>query len=1784
MKKQLPQSALKIVDRIYRDAVKTNRQPEMVRAVIYRIAISSSFEEEVNVIAITTIQEELAKSHDLAVTSLLESMLAELYWSYYRNNRWQIMERSVVAGFSETDIRLWDVNRFFSEVITLYNLSVSRADILQNIPLKLYDNILTRADGSKIYRPTLYDFLAHRALEFFSMGESGLTRPGEQYSPDHPGYLGNNNEFLGMEISTPDTMSLLFQTMKIYRDLTRFHLNDTDPRALLEITLNRLDFARSNGHGIADRDQLYLQLLEELSEKYKSHSYYTWIRFQVAEYYFRAGSDYDPENPDDERRHYFIEAYNICRDALTLHPKGEGAGDCRMLMETIKAPSLSVKVPEANPPGQPMLFLTSCKNHDKIYYRVVRVSQQRFKEMRQSDRANLPEWISGQKPLHSWSLNTNDPGDYRMHSFEYGTPVLDKGYYLLVASSDPAFPVRDQLLYAAPFQVTSIALMSRSDNSRRVTLLATDRDTGAPMANVKVVASFRTYDYQKRGWVENRYGEFLTGRDGTAVIPPPDGPQEHRSLTLLLAGPKGDTLFVDDIINIRGAAPVDEKIVYQTHLFLDRKIYRPGQTLFFKGIVIRRQGKVQSVATKQNVTIRLVDVNYKEVGRLNMTTNEYGSFQGSFVLPATGITGMMTLSTEHGSERFRMEEYKRPKFAVKINPLEGAYKPGDEVTVQGSADAYAGFAVTGASVKYRVTRQVRYPYRGYRFFPWYPEPAVEISHGEGTIGDDGLFTIKFIAIPDGKVPKERKPVFHYSIYVDITDLNGETHSATASVAVGYTMLLLAAEIPASVDKNGELVFPVEATNLNDQPLEASGTWTLYYQEPSGSLYRSRLWSKPDTWVMEEAEFRKLFPNDQYRTELTDRPVAVRLAEGTFNTGAGVNPDLTVLRRRASGNYLLVLESKDPSGDSITYERQFQLFSPADRDVPAPTFFSARALKATAEPGETVTILAGSSERNSLRYTLEYDGRVLEERWIDLRGRQQQIQIPVKESHRGGVAVHLAGVSLNREFRQTINIAVHHTNKKLDIAFSTFRDKLQPGEQEEYRVTITGSKGEKVLAELLTGMYDASLDVFAANSWSLSPFTQHRSIMAWGGYCFSSNNSTGYGNDKRSRELFRHQRRSLQFDQLNWFGFYPGYGYMFRDIMYVMEEDADGMMDAPADRPLGALKSKYSLAGGDAEEESLAVPDSVSTEAAAIPDASLVPPRTIFNETAFFFPQLKTDENGDVVFSYRIPESLTEWKLMLLAHTPDLKTGSVEKRLVTQKELMVIPNAPRFFRERDRITFTAKVTNLSDNEQECQVILKLTGGLDGKELDAACGNLAPMKLITVKPGQSGLVSWELKIPERAGAITYRVTAASATFSDGEEMTIPVLTNRMLVTESLPLWLTGKQTKSFSMEKLLNSYTSSTLMHHRLTLEYTSNPAWYAIQALPYMMEFPYECSEQVFSRYYANAMASHIANSQPRIKAVFDAWRNLTPDALMSNLEKNQELKALLLEETPWVRDAASESDRKQRVALLFDLNRMAGEMNATISKLSEQQASNGGWPWFKGGPDSWYITQHIITGFGRLTALGITGDEASHEIGRMVTEGIRYLDRRFEEHYNDLKRRLKDKPDDIHKNHLSHLTVMYMYTRSWYLDSHPLNRSTREAFEWLQKQGVRYWTSQELMMQGYLSLALNRLGERTTAQLIIKSLKERSLVSEEMGRYWRSSPGYYWYEAPIERQALLIEAFAEVAGDHVAVEEMKAWGGSSSSGSGSSARVDVGLSLAGGASSLPARESAAATAAANSAS
>ena len=346
-----------------------------------------------------------------------------------------------------------------------------------------------------------------------------------------------------------------------------------------------------------------------------------------------------------------------------------------------------------------------------------------------------------------------------------------------------------------------------------------------------------------------------------------------------------------------------------------------------------------------------------------------------------------------------------------------------------------------------------------------------------------------------------------------------------------------------------------------------------------------------------------------------------------------------------------------------------------------------------------------------------------------------------------------------------------------------------------------------------------------------------------------------------------------------------------------------------------------------------------------------------------------------------------------AHTQDLKFGQITNELVTQKDLMVVPNPPRFFRENDRITFTAKVSNLSDSVLSGTAQLFLFDAATMKPVDTEFKNTTAQISFTAKKGQSAPLAWDITIPEGIGAVTFKVVAKANKFSDGEEQIIPVLSNSMLVTESVPLSIRKKETKKFTLPTLISQNNgSTTLRNHKLTLEFTSNPAWYAIQSLPYLMEYPYQCAEQTFARFYANTIAAHIANSSPRIKAVFDQWKMQSPDALLSNLEKNQELKALTLEETPWLLDGKDESERKKRVALLFDLNKLAAEKESSLDKLKKLQMSNGGWPWFEGGPDDRYITQYIAIGLGRLDHLGMLKLRTDNDLWNM-TQRISQLSR-----------------------------------------------------------------------------------------------------------------------------------------------------------------------------------------------
>ena len=507
--------------------------------------------------------------------------------------------------------------------------------------------------------------------------------------------------------------------------------------------------------------------------------------------------------------------------------------------------------------------------------------------------------------------------------------------------------------------------------------------------------------------------------------------------------------------------------------------------------------------------------------------------------------------------------------------------------------------------------------------------------------------------------------------------------------------------------------------------------------------------------------------------------------------------------------------------------------------------------------------------------------------------------------------------------------------------------------------------------------------------------------------------------------------------------------------------------------------------------------------------------------------------------FTMPEALTQWKFMGFAHDQQVRSGFLGGKTVTAKDLMVQPNPPRFLREGDVLEFTVKVSNQTAARQQGRVRLSFNDAQNEQSADKLLDNAKPELDFDIPAKESRSYSWRIKVPDGAPFLTYKAVASTGKVSDGEEGYLPVLSRRIFVTESLPLPIRGKAggavTKKFEFEKLLKSGKSSSLVHQNYVVQMVSNPSWYAVMALPYLMEYPHECTEQTFNRLYANALARFIANSDPKIRRVFDQWKG-TP-ALDSPLEKNQDLKSVMVEETPWLRQANSESQARRNVGILFDANRLDSETERTFAKLAEMQLGDGAWPWFPGGPGNDYITLYITTGFGRMRHLGAEFDMAP------ALRSLNRLDGWMSEHYERIQKR-----PDPDKYVPSATDALYLYGRSFFLKDTPVNAPHRKAVEFFLAQSRKHWLKVDnRQSQGHLALALQRFNvfnkfTDTTPKDILRSIKERSVTNEEMGMFWRETElSWWWYRAPIETQALMIEAFDEVMGDKAAVEECRVW-------------------------------------------
>jgi len=1755
VKKSLPKSALTEVKKIYLLAKKEKQDAQVIKSLVYMTGLQRENREDNEVFSIAEIEKEIDISKE-PVTAILNSLLAEMYWNYYQQKRWDLYNRTQTVNFKKDDINTWTAADFHKKIGELYLTSLQPQKLLQQTKLEPFDAIIIKGNTRHL-RPTLFDLLAHRALNYFENDERDIAKPAYAFEIDQASAFDPAADFIHHKFTTKDSLSLSYQALLIYQKLIAFHLKDAKHDALIDADIQRIGFVK-NKSAHPDKDQLYFNTINHIAHQYENIPAAAQAWYLVAAWYNQHADEYKPYG-DTTHRYSRLKAKEICEKVLKNKDAegSEGAINCYNLLNHVNSQSLQFSVEKVNTPNQPFRALVEYRNINQLQLRLIKPDETLKKQLEDQYGDKYWSFILAAKPFRSWEQTLPATNDLQQHSTEIKCDALPTGEYLLIASTDKDFNNKKALVGARIFYVSNISFVNNADD-----FFVLNRDNGQPLANATIQVWEQKYDYKQSKYIKEKAKQYKTDANGffKKEKQTAEAAKRYSNYSYLLdITHNNDRFFMNDLLNdyyyYRDKVPAEPKTTVSVFLFTDRSIYRPGQTVYFKGIVLNRTAVEKKAWANDNyeTTIYLRDANYQDIDTITVKTNEFGSFFGKFQLPQAGLNGDFSIYTkkDNGTAGFKVEEYKRPKFYVDYEPLKGTYKVNDKIKITGIAKSYAGNNIDDATVKYRVVRQPRFIYPWLFWRGWFPPTApMEIAHGEATTDKDGKFMIEFIAIPDQKIEKKLDPVFDYTVYADITDINGETRSGEQKVSVSYKSLLLKATIPATLSIDSLKTLSIRTENMNGEFEPANIKVTIIKLKEEKRLIRNRYWERPDQFVISKEEYIKNFPYDEYDNETDVKSWEKREIVFEKSDSVKMSGEWRVVSGKfATGFYVIEISTKDKNGKEVKDVKYIELYDEKNNQLGTQQYLWTEGAKPI-EPGEKTSVKLGTSADNlfvvqqldkktsnsSLRGTKQKP-QTSNYSFLKLNNEKRSFDFSATEADRGGYGVSWLFIKHNRVYQYNQTITVPWTNKDLSIEFATYREKTLPGSEEKWKLKISGYKNEKVAAEMLASMYDASLDQFYPHQWNKpSIWPSYYSGRSWNG----SQNFVKVESNLKPGVYPDTKYFSKQYDQL--------LSTLFNDVTVVGYGKQQQRALAGRAPGLEVAEMKAAAAPGIIKDEEPGPDDGVELTLDSTMSAQSIKQNTFddaaiqirkkFNETAFFFPDLKTDSSGAIEFSFAIPEALTKWKFQALAQTKEGALGYSSKEIITQKQLMVQPNAPRFLREGDKMEFSTKIVNLTEKELTGQAELQLIDATTNQPVDGWFNNMMPNQFFTVAAGQSEAVKFPIAVPYQFNkALVWRIIAKADAFSDGEENAMPVLTNRMLVTETMPLPMRGIGTKNFSFDKLLKSGGSETLQHYALTVEYTSNPAWYAVQALPYMMEYPYDCAEQIWNRYYANSLATFIANSSPRIKQVFEQWKITDTTALLSNLQKNEELKAVLLEETPWVLQAKNETEQKKNLALLFDMIRMSKELNSSYDKLKQMQSSNGGFVWFKGGPDDRYMTQYIVTGIGHLKKLNSYADGQKAKLDEILATAIPYLDKKIKEDYDNL---VKYKTD-LKKYTPGYSAIQYLYMRS-FSPEYKIAAASQKAYDYFNNRAQLTWTQQNKYMQGMIVLALGRTGDTKTPATILKSLKETSINHEELGMYWKDARrGWFWHEAPIERQALLIEAFQEIGKDTKTVDDLRTW-------------------------------------------
>lgn len=1725
LEKNLPESAEKELDAIEQQAAKDKNDIQLLKTYLYRQKIFQfTIEEDPDQHFIQYAESKIGQLDEVC-NALLHEEIAKAYANYLDENEWRINENLPIDGdISKVEMKYWDKESFKTRINQHYDEALKPVEALKKAKttdfMELFENKNNNEKNIE-YEASLFEFMFHRVAKYYQEQADADDVEGETDVWWLPA-----KDFVKADLGTADNP--LTKCLKIYQDLIAYNLKEKNEDVLIYNDFKRLEFV-NNTLGILLHYTQYQAAMENLKAQHKDNPLSAEITASIAQ---NLMDQYENNVEDSTLFDNYKKAKAMCEQAIAKFPKSQGAKNCENLIKRIEEPQIDLTLNRVQLPNEAIPAVLEYKNTTAPYYRIVKISEKELSKLNNMQQEDLLKELNKKMPVAEQDLMLPAETDYRSHSTLIALPALEEGIYYLTATTKQGVKSEDKTLVLT-FQVSNLGYIV-DQKDEKMTVVTVDRKTGKTVEGVTVELYRREWDYKAREHKTIIIATMKSDKNGRVVL---DGKVKGDNSFCINLRKSDDNLLSERYFRLNEQYRNNNE-VYETKLFTDRAIYRPGQTVYFQGIVTRRQGEDLSLVNNYSEKVSFRDANWQEISSANFNTDEYGSFSGSFVIPSDRLNGVFHLNANRGSVTIRVEEYKRPTFEVTFEQPKEQYKLNQEVTVRGDVKAYAGFGLDDVEYTYRVVRKTSFPWRCWWW--WYPVVDDEqITHGKARTDENGKFAITFNLKPSKTIAPEKQPMFTYEIEVTATSKQGETHADTYSIRAGYNEIAISTDLPHTIEKSDLGKYQITVSNLSWQPAKSRISRKIYRYDDLAKINYFGAMQYPgalDRQLLSDEQLNKLFPEysfyDKQAKTLVDEAEIMVDDKAKFLEG----------KTLGSGNYVVELKSLDDPLAVMTEE--FTIYENEAKKMPYTAMVWSDVDKSTAHPGDEIHFSIGSSAKDvDIWVQLLHGDEIRMDKKITVSNSVQNFTYKVTEGDRGGLNFRYVLVKENAFRTWDDHISVPFDNYDLDVKLATVRDKLNPGAEETWEVTVSDYKKKPLEAALLAGMYDASLDEFERNYWNFS-------MSPWGPRSFRfSTCAHNFTSSNTSLEYLYYFVELFNFSLPSDAPFFDfGYGFGMRRyrkggrVMYdYVEESAPMMTGAVLEKSSNSVDYEIPLEAHNAADEEMveitkqegvylyeSEGQNEKTEEPAEPTL-----RENFNETAFFFPQLRTNADGSATFSFTMPDALTRWRLMLLAYTKDRKTGSNEYTFTSSKPVMIMADMPRYMYDNDELWFVANVINTGDEPVTPKAKLEIFDAGTMQPINMIVSN-ATIPMETIQPGRSKEVRWKVKGQYDLSLLAFRFTAYAGQFSDAEQHLLPVLSSEIFMTQTLPITVKAETEKTFDFEAIANP--DSHERDYSLTLNFSTNPVWYAVQALPYLANISTDRAETAFYVFYANTLSSYIADHIPNLLNYIKKWQIETPDALLSQLEKDQDLKAIMLQETPWVLEAKSETEQRSRIATLFEVNTIRYQQTNALKLIAQKQKYNGGWPWMDGMPESPYISTYILSGFGKLQKMGAWSSlsKADQNTAQSICDkAVRYLEYEVAETYREMKRLSKGKDWPIGSGTLNEL-----YALSFFKEQNS-NKDFATAKKYYLGSLDKEWTSFNFNQRSKGALVLYRNGNEKTAKLMIQSFKECAQKNEQIGMYWPKK--YFSFESHIATHANIMAAFAEIDQNQEMIDELRVW-------------------------------------------